>query len=380
MHLQAVFGMSATHLKGKSEAALLALNRSLQIAGALDDGLNQVALLGMLRTFYFRTGDFKTALLYARRCRAISETVDDVSASAQARSILGRSLHLMGDLESARVELEASLELWSRARRTTIYLSHELHYPSEVTLARNLWLQGHPDQAEQRAHNIIETASKIERPAALAVVLGWAASVFLWTGNWQIAEQHIEAIVYHAESNSLGPFIAAGRARRGELAILRGAARTGVADLQASLRAIHAIGYETLTTELSVSLVHGLTAIGQYAEAMELVDRVIRSVEANGDDLYMPELLRMKAAVFLTMPPRREDEAKDCLSRSLTLSRQQGARAWELRTTIDLARLVAGQGEIGVAAEMLRPVFDTFVEGLHTMDLVRAQQLLTQLD
>ncbi|WP_307229874.1 hypothetical protein [Pararhizobium capsulatum] len=367
-------------MQGKSEAALLALSRSLKIAEDLDEAVNQVALLGMLRTFYFRSGDFRTALLYAQRCRAVSETVDDVAASAQARSILGRSLHLMGDLASARVELEASLDLWSRVRRTTIYLSHELHYPSEVTLARNLWLQGHPLQAEQRAHDIIETATMIDRPAALAVVLGWAASVYLWTGNWDLAEKHIEAIVYHAESNSLGPFIAAGRARRGELAILRGAAQTGVEDLRASLRAIHAVGYETLTTELSISLVHGLNMIGQFAEAMELVDQTISAVAANGDELYLPELLRVRGAVLLKMPQPREDEAKDCLSQSLDLSRRQGARAWELRTAIDLARLEASRGEIGVAAKILRPVFDNFVEGSHTMDLMRAQELLIQLD
>jgi hypothetical protein len=80
-------------------------------------------------------------------------------------------------------------------------------------MVKNRWLQGYPAQAEQRAEKIIETAGQIDRLAALAVVHGWAASVFLWTGNWQKAEKHIGAIVYHAETNSLGPFVAVGRAR-----------------------------------------------------------------------------------------------------------------------------------------------------------------------
>jgi predicted ATPase len=378
MHLQAVFGVSSTLLQGKSEAALQALNRGLEIAESLDDAINQVGLLGMIRTFYFRSGDFRTAFLYAQRCRTVSERIDDVAASAQARSLLGRSLHLMGDLAAARVELEASLQLWSTARRATIYLSHELHYPSEVTLARNLWLQGYPAQAEQRAEKIIETAGQIDRPAALAVVLGWAASVFLWTGNWQKAGKHIEAIVYHAETNSLGPFIAAGRARMGELAILRGSAQSGVEDLRAGLQTIHAVGYETLTTELSLSLVHGLRLIGQFDEGMDLVDQTISKVEVNGDDLYMPELLRIRGAVLLEMSAR-DDEAESCFTRALDLSRQQGAKGWELRAAIDLARLMALRGQPSAAHDILHPVFDSFVEGSRTADLRQAKRLLAGL-
>jgi hypothetical protein len=67
--------------------------------------------------------------------------------------------------------------------------------------------------------------------------------------------------------------------------------------------------------------------IAQYAEAVELVDRTLSSVRTNGDDLYMPELLRVEAAALLTMLQRPEDEAEDCLTWSLDLSGLQGARA-----------------------------------------------------
>ena len=50
--------------------------------------------------------------------------------------------------------------------------------------------------------------------------------------------------------------------------------------------------------------------------------------------------------------------------RSLELSHRQGARAWELRTAIDLAALLAVRGQRRDARTLLRPVFDEFVEGL----------------
>jgi hypothetical protein len=46
--------------------------------------------------------------------------------------------------------------------------------------------------------------------------------VFLWTGNLESAEEYLDRFVSHAESHSLGPYLALGRGYRGELAIRRG--------------------------------------------------------------------------------------------------------------------------------------------------------------
>jgi predicted ATPase len=379
MHLQAGLGISSMQLHGESDAARTALSRSVEIAEERRDALNQIGLLGMLRMLHFRSADFKAALLYARRCRAAAETIEDPAAIALAHSVLGRSLHVMGDLNGARVELEASLAHWSRAQRTTIYLAHDLHYPTDVTLARTLWLQGHPSQAVQRAHQGIESAMNIDHPASLAPVLAWAASVFLWTGDLESAEEYIDSTIEQAESNSLGPIVAVGRARKGELAIRRGDAKNGVESLRACLATIHAVGYGLLTTEFNISLVQGLAALGQFAEGVVLVDEAIRRVETNGDEVYIPELLRVKGGLLLSMPQRFVDDAETCFTRSLDLSRRQGARAWELRTATDLATLMAGRGDVGSARELLQPVFEQFVEGLDTADLKAAERLLTTL-
>ena len=92
----------------------------------------------------------------------------------------------------------------------------------------------------------------------------------LWTGDLETAEECIDATIYQAESNSLGPFVAIGRARKAELAICRGNAKDGVESLQTCLKAIHALGYELLTTELNIALVQGLAATGQFAEACRI--------------------------------------------------------------------------------------------------------------
>ena len=94
-----------------------------------------------------------------------------------------------------------------------------------------------------------------------------------------------------------GTYLAAGRAFKGQLAVLRGNAKNGIEWLRDSLADLHAMRYELLTTPFNISLVQGLAATGQFSDAMTLIDNSIRLVEANGDHCYMPELLRVKATV-----------------------------------------------------------------------------------
>jgi hypothetical protein len=134
--------------------------------------------------------------------------------------------------------------------------------------------------------------------------------------------------------------------------------------LQVSLEKIRALRYHLLTTEFEIPLVEGLAAIGRFAEGITLIDETIRRVKTNGDFLYMPELLRVKAGLLLSMPQPSVEGAEMYLMQSLELSRRQDARAWELRAGVALAALWAAQGRPERAKALLQPIFEQFVEGL----------------
>lgn len=381
MHLQAALGTSLMHMRGEIDSARVAFNRALAIAEERGDLLDQVRLLGPLHMFHLRGGDFKAALRYARRCSAIAETLGDAVATALAHSILGISLHLTGDLSGARRELEAALKHWPGFRRSsTIYLGFDYSNRAGIVLARTLWLQGHPAEALERARQAINDAARMDHPISLTIVLHWAASVFLWTGDLQGAEEHIDWFITRAETHSLGPSLAIGHGFKGELAIRLGDERHGIEIVQGCLDKLRAARYELLTTPFNISLVQGLAAIGRLAEAKALLDETVRLVEDNGDFCYMPELLRVKGGLLLSLPEPRPDDAKTSFIEALEISRRQGALAWELRTAVDLAALLTRQGEPERARTLLQPVFDQFAEGSHTADLEAARRLLATLE
>jgi hypothetical protein len=112
---------------------------------------------------------------------------------------------------------------------------------------------------------------------------------------------------------------------------------------------------------------------------LTLVDETIVGVHEHGDLVHLPEALRVKGRVLLSMPQPRTHEAENCLVQSLNWSRLQGARSWELRTAVDLASLCVAQGKRERAQSVLQPIIETFVEDLQTADLKEAEHLLATL-
>jgi predicted ATPase/DNA-binding winged helix-turn-helix (wHTH) protein len=380
MHLQAALGVSLMYMHGARDSARLALERGLAIAEACGDALDQMRLLGPLNMFHLRAGNFATALEYAKRAFTAIGTVEDFAAVSGAHHILGMSLHLRGDLADARVKLEATLDRGPRSQRTSaIYLGFESKNMADVILARNLWLQGHPDQAMECARQAVEGAAPLDHSLTLAIALFWAITVFLWTGESQSAEAYIDRLISLAESRSLAPYLLVARGFQGEVAIRRGDATGGVESLRRTLQKLHAAPYEMVTAELNLSLVGGLSAIGQVDEAISVIDESFAQVETSGNLLYAPELLRVKGTLLLLLPEPNRDNAEACFLQALELSRHQGARAWELRAAIDLAKLLVNRGEVDAAHDLLRPVFEHFVEGRGTADLKAAERLLATL-
>jgi predicted ATPase len=380
MMLQAALGVSLMFTRGGRDAAREALERSLAIAEKYGDALDQLRLLGPLNMFHRRPAHFTIALECAKRCSDIAATVDDPIAIALAHCILGVSLNTSGHLVDARRELEAALAGGHRPQdTTTIYLGFEGKVLAAAILARNLWLQGYSDRGTECGRQAVEEARNMDHSLSLAIALLWAITLHLWTGDLHKAETDIDQLIALSEPHSLEPYVFVGRGFKGELAVRRGDASAGIEALQTSLQALHALPYELVSTELRLALARGFFALGRFDESLGTINQAIELIEANGDFLYMPEALRLKGGILLSVPQSTEKDAEACFKQSLELSRQQGALAWELRTSTDLAKLQASRGQKDKARALLQPVFQQFTEGLDTADLRAAKTFLGSL-
>ncbi len=376
MELQAALGLVLMFTRGNSEAAQKALHRALDIAISLSDYWSQLRLLGRLQIFYERIGDFASSLAWAEQASEVGNILNKPEAIAIAASLAGISHHLLGNQPLARQQLERSLRNSLPSKRSgTIYYGFDHRNRTGLALARTLWLQGFPDQARRWAEQIEAEASALQHSVTYCIAMVWILCIYIWTGDLKKAAASLERFATIAESNALGPYIAAAHGLRAAIAIRAEQPDNSVAVLEESLAQLHGMRYELLTTSFEISLAEGLILRHQYEKARVLVDGTISHCRTSGDAFALPELLRIKSGLIKVMDGDDVHAASVMLEEARTLSREQGAWAWELRASMDLAKLWLEQGNRLQALELLRVCRERVSEGFDTLDVCRLEAL-----
>ena len=101
-------------------------------------------------------------------------------------------------------------------------------------------------------------------------------------------------------------------------------------------------------------------------------------IETTGERYSLSDLERLNAA--LANVDGNGEAAEQHLQTALDVARQQGAKLYELRAAIDLARLWREQGKTAEAKSLLQPVHDSIAEGDRPEDRATAGALLAELE
>jgi predicted ATPase len=103
----------------------------------------------------------------------------------------------------------------------------------------------------------------------------------------------------------------------------------------------------------------------------------LQIVEKTGERLLAAELNRLKGRLLLRQG--HSEAAEELYRKALSIAEEQGAKLWELRAAVSLARLRRDQGRCADARDLLAPVYGWFTEGFDTPDLKEAKALLDEL-
>ena len=149
----------------------------------------------------------------------------------------------------------------------------------------------------------------------------------------------------------------------------------GVALIRQGLAGLLQIGVRSRISNYTAYLAEAQERQGAIAEALETVEYAL---QVNPDELaYRPEILRARGE--LRLKAGQAQLALADFNESIQLARKMGAKAWELRATMSLARLLALQDRRDEARRMLDEIYNWFTEGFDTADLKDAKALLDEL-
>jgi predicted ATPase len=117
---------------------------------------------------------------------------------------------------------------------------------------------------------------------------------------------------------------------------------------------------------------------GQADAGLAALDEALSIVERGGEHTWEAELYRVKGELML-LQGAEEPNAEACFHTALEVARRQGAKSYELRAAMSLARLWQRQGKRDAARQVLAEVYGWFTEGFDTADLQEAKALLEAL-
>jgi len=150
----------------------------------------------------------------------------------------------------------------------------------------------------------------------------------------------------------------------------------GIALIRAGLDSWVTLGERSDTQPtLLQALSEAQASAGQLEEALVTIEQAFSAVGEM--HLYLPGVLWRRGELHL----RRGDETKAAgdFEKAITVARRMCSKAYELRATTSLARLLAKQGKRDEARAMLAEIYGWFTEGFDTADLKDAKALLDKL-
>ena len=378
MILQEALAMSSMFTRGHSDQVRAQYELGLALAEACQDEVRQLRLLAGLNLFLTRRGDIRGALAVAERAGVIAVAAKHPAGAVWTECWMGGAHHHLGDQAAAQLHCERGLALTAELGAfNTNFFGFDHRISALVFLARTLWLRGFSDQALRIAQKAIGEAASRSHPFSICFSLGYASMLLLWAGHFPGVSDLIEQLIVHARLYSIAPYRAFGIALKGELAIARDEPEAGLDLLRSALETLRAQEFDLLIPGFIGVLAEGLRKTGQLEEAHFTINGAIARATNSGVEMDLPELLRIKSQVLAARHDR--ESAVNCLTEALTVARAQSALAWELRSTMALARMLSEDGQRDQARHTLALVYDRFTEGFETADLRLARALLEDL-
>jgi predicted ATPase len=378
MILQEALALSSMLTRGNSDQVRVAIERGLALAEAFQDRARHMRLLAGLNLFLARLGDIRGALAVAEQASVIAQAARHPAGTVWAECWLGGAHHFLGNQAAAQLHLERSMAL---AVELGTFNGNFFGFDPRIfafnSLARTLWLRGFSDRALRTAQEAIDEAASRDHPVPICVSLVYASMLLVRIGDLPRASDLIEQLIVHAGRYSLEPYRAAGIALKGELAIAREEPEAGIDLMRSALEILSAQQYNILVTRFIGASAEGLRKTGQFEEALFTINGAIARAKKSGVELDLSELLRIKSQILAARHDR--ESAFNCLTEALAVARAQSALAWELRSTMALARLLCEGGQRDQARHTLALVYDRFTEGFDAADLRLARALLEDL-
>ena len=337
--------------------------RALTLARERGDQATVVRVLNSIWQTCVAQGQLHRSRSFAIEISDQAELTSDKVALMQAHAKLGQTCFHLGELVMARTYFENALAI-------SIGMPQEERARVAGYLAWTLWYLGLPDAACRMGQEALELGRALKGHYGLVFVAGFTAWVHSFRGELAEAEALVDQQLDMSTEYGLPFWITWSSCLKGLIQSKRGDYPGGLKRMQRSL-----VGYRA--TGARIGLVHFMTewaesslAAGDYSNGLATIEEAREICARTGNRYHAADTHRVQGELLIGANRAEEGELR--LLHSLNVARSHGARSLELRTLITLAKRSPDW------LVQLKATRDSFTEGLDTLDLRRAGEVLAR--
>jgi DNA-binding winged helix-turn-helix (wHTH) protein/tetratricopeptide (TPR) repeat protein len=360
-----------------SEGAVAASRRAYDICRESTEAPELIdAIFGLCRFFWAR-GDLIQARELGDKMQAIARRGDDPIRVMAAFAAYGSVLAMRGETAAAASALRDALSLAKVHWRDDLIGAYggDLEMISAGSLANTLLVAGYADEALQVLDDAVFVAER-RHPITKVGILYGAALFHQLRNDAERALSFAVDLRRAAASHKLSHY-----AQFAEILCGWGLAATGKADqataaLTSLAEMLRRSGEALWLPHVLLLLTQAYRNCGKLPEARQILDDALAAATHSGGTVFDAEIHRLDGELTCQTDADGCKTAEAAFNRALAVSRTQGAKLWELRAAMSLARMWQGNGRGSEARSLVSDTYALFTEGFDTPDLAAARTFL----
>jgi predicted ATPase len=307
------------------------------------------------------------------------KTNDPISETLGHRTT-GVSHFFLGNYLKAREYLESGISCYqalvsSRGDPSQIPYTDEMVF-LWAWLPHILFALGYPDQAVESSHqalNRVQPDSHVHVKAKMLTVAG--ATFHTMTRDPKAVIRYADKVKALADEYHLPAFQGWAMFYRGWGRAALGKTAEGLPEMDAGRDHLQATGTQASIVHLLILQAEIYKNVGNIIRSAEILEEALSLAEQTNAHSSLAEIHRLHGELVMT----EASEAEGWFRQAIEVAQAQKAKLWELRATVNLARLWQYQGRKTEAHQTLSDIYGWFTEGFDMPDLIKARSLLNTL-
>ena len=344
----------------------------------------QFPVLRGLWVFYLTRGQLGIAEDLTAQMLNVATASGLTAERLEAHRSAGMTQYFLGNFGNAVTHLETSFGLYDEIQ----HRDHALLYGTDpgvachCYVASSLWVLGSPEQAIERLRLGVELAERHGHAFSKAFAYFFASLVHLCRRDAGNALDHANVGIALCRKGGFALWLGIALVVRGWAREAQGD-RGGVKEVLQGLQIFRATGAKIGYTFIISALADVFLQRRQYDRATAVVLESLQEVGPKTERVFHAELLRLQGLICLREAGERgfrgnrdalAEDGERHLRDAIAVAREQNARAFLLRATSDLCRLLMGRGDHDQAQRLLEG--QGLEAGLEPADWDDAKKLL----